>query len=257
VNGQPPRHGLGGAPRLAPLGSPIMKHLRLSLPFAYVACALLVLPHGVLSVPWILGAALAGRLLSRALPEITANSLCACTTGAGLLVGAVLSPMTTWMMIPAGGGLGVSATFVLAPVAFAAERVRGRPGSLLESAGVRATWITAALISLTFVAWGRLVGLPLVHTEASLLLSGAIVLGCAAIDLWRLGRLERWRGDLGVGDAVVTLASQGSPYRQEPRVISIVRGDLAETRKILRRQSAFDVAALLFSLAGITGALTT
>jgi hypothetical protein len=95
------------------------------------------------------------------------------------------------------------------------------------------------------------------HATALLIANGIAIAICVAIDLWRLFHLKHWRGDLGVGDAAPLFVNEGSPYRGEPRVISIVNGDRDETSRILRRQLSFDVAALLFALAGITAGLTT
>ncbi len=234
-----------------------MKHLRLALPFAVVTGALSVLTWDL----WLLGclgaAATVGLLVGRGLGRIGLPSLMAAGFLSGGAWGLLWIPSGGWFA-PLGSALfGSVAATIFAPVVGAAEWIRARPGSLLDGVGARCALVCAVLMNVTFAGWFTLMGAPIGHRVPWALASGALLLGCVALDVWRFSSLANWTGDLGVGDLDWRFANEGSPYRQEARVISVVRGDFNLARRIFLRHLVFDAGAVAFALAGITGVLRT
>jgi hypothetical protein len=231
--------------------------MKLVLPFVWVAASILVFPFEGQHLLFLVAAALAGLILRRKIGRINLVTL----LGAGMIAGAVTAVAAIpWSgpTAPASGAIvGMFLATPLAPLVGAVEWVRARPRSLLDGVSWRCGLIAAALTGIVLIDWGRLLEARMPYATALLIANGVAIAICVEIDTWRLWRLKDWHGDLGVGDAAPLFVNEGSPYRSEPRVISIVRGDLDETRRILRRQLTFDVAALLFALAGITAGLTT
>lgn len=231
--------------------------MKLLVPFVWVASTLLVCPFRVSMLAWLAAAALTALMLTPHLGRIGLEKLMAMGALSGGLACSYSILKEGPEVVCAGMLVGALVAAPLAPVVGAAEWVRARPRSLLDGVGRRCALIVAALTSIIFVDWGRLMERPMPHAHAALALNGFLVAACAAMDAWRLLRLSQWRRDLGVGEATPTFVNEGSPYRTEPRVISVVYGDLGATRRILMRQITVDVAALLFALAGITAGLTT
>jgi hypothetical protein len=111
--------------------------------------------------------------------------------------------------------------------------------------------MTAALVSLGLAKlWQQQDG-KLHHAGEVTLLDLAIVIGCLALDLWRFSTIDRWQRDFGVGEVEVEIATSGSPYRQEPKVVSIVRGNAERARHLLRRQLRFGLVVLGLSLTAL------
>jgi hypothetical protein len=233
--------------------------MKLGPPFALVAAAPFVLlgrPLEALLAALAMGAAgaaLRGRVGWRGLG-------CATTVLggiAGMLVGSFAS----------GVLLGLVAMFPLRLVTFAAEGGFARRGSLVDALDVRQAWMVAAvmvtIVPAPFVH--RLVGASYVNTFGLL-----VVMWVTAADVRALFSLKQMAltalagqpaplapvsrnvpiSDVGVGGQQHELRAPGAPYRGSDEVLSVVRGDIEQARRIIMGRLLLDAVVV-----GITAAL--